>query len=211
MTSNELMRSERQLQIALWYRKVVLSTHAGDEDVRHAFRLIVTLLFSLGISVPVLAQQTPSTQLPQGATPPSVAFEYSDAYRMRAKIHKMASFATLPLFATEGFLGQSLYDNPSSGKKDAHLVVATGIGALFAVNTVTGVWNLIEARKDPTHRGRRLAHGLLMLASDGGFVATAALGPGDENAESRGAHRAMAFTSIGLASAGYLIMLFGGD
>jgi len=179
--------------------------------VRYPSRLIVTLLFSLGISVPVFAQETQGNQLPQGAAPPPVAFEYSDAYRTRAKIHKVASFATLPLFATEGFLGQSLYDDPSSGKKDAHLAVATGIGALFAVNTVTGVWNLIEARKDPTHRGRRLAHGLLMLASDAGFVATAALGPGDEHAESRGAHRAMAFTSIGLASAGYLIMLFGGD
>ena len=181
--------------------------------MRHSFCLIgiLSLSLSLGSTVPALAEETQGAQLPQGTAPPPVAFEYSDAYRTRAKIHKVASLATLPLFATEGFLGQSLYDNPSSGKKDAHLAVATGIGALFAVNTVTGVWNLIEARKDPTHRGRRLAHGLLMLASDGGFVATAALGPGDEHGESRGAHRAMAFTSIGLASAGYLIMLFGGD
>jgi len=191
---------------------------AGDEDVRHPLRLTLTMLLSLGLTVPVFAEETQGGQLPPGTAPPAVAFEYSDAYRLRAKIHKVASLATLPLFATEGFLGQSLYDNPSSGKKDAHLAVATGIGALFAVNTVTGVWNLIEARKDPTHRGRRLAHGLLMLASDGGFVATAALGPGDEDdgargghEGSRGAHRAMAFTSIGLASAGYLIMLFGGD
>jgi hypothetical protein len=108
--------------------------------VRYPFRLIVTLLLFLGISVPVFAQETQGNQLPQGAAPPPVAFEYSDAYRMRAKIHKVASFATLPLFATEGVLGQSLYDDPSSRKKDAHLAVATGIGALFAVNTVTGVW-----------------------------------------------------------------------
>ncbi len=179
--------------------------------MRHRSQLIVILLLSFGSAVPALAQEPPSTQLPQGAAPPPVAFEYSDAYRMRAKIHKVSSFATLPLFVAEGFLGQSLYDDPSSGKKDAHLAVAAGIGALFAVNTVTGVWNLIEARKDPTHRGRRLTHGLLMLAADGGFVATAALGPGDDNEGSRGAHRAMAFTSIGLASTGYLIMLFGGN
>jgi len=179
--------------------------------VRHPSRLIVIVLLSLGLTVPAFAEETQGSQLPQGAAPPPVAFEYSDAYRLRAKVHKVSSFATLPLFAAEGFLGQSLYDNPSSGKKSAHLAVATGIGALFGVNTETGVWNLIEARKDPTHRGRRLAHGLLMLASDGGFVATAALGPGDEEGGSRGAHRAMAFTSIGLASAGYLIMLFGGD
>jgi hypothetical protein len=139
-----------------------------------------------------------------------VPFEYSDGYRTRARIHRIASFATLPLFATEAVIGQSLYHNPTSGKRDAHLAVAGAIGALFAVNTVTGVWNLIEARKDPEHRGRRLAHGLLMLASDAGFLATAALAPDDDGDGSRGAHRAMAFTAISLATAGYLIMLFGG-
>jgi hypothetical protein len=144
--------------------------------------------------------------------PPPQAFEYSDAYRLRAKIHKVSSLATLPLFVTEGIIGQSLYSNPTGGKKDAHLAVAAGIGGLFAVNTVTGVWNLIEARKDPNHRKRRLAHGLLMLGADAGFVATAALGPESEHGTvsgSRGAHRAAAFTSIGLATTGYLIMLLG--
>ena len=179
--------------------------------MRQPYRLIWFILLSLGLTVPAFAQDAQSSQSPQGSAPPPVAFEYSDAYRVRAKIHKVASLATLPLFAAEGFLGQSLYDDPSSGKKDAHLAVAAGIGALFAVNSVTGVWNLLEARKDPTHRGRRLAHGLLMLASDGGFLATAALGPDHEGEGSRGAHRAMAFTSIGLATTGYLIMLFGGD
>jgi hypothetical protein len=175
----------------------------------HSYRSILIVLIALGSTVPAFAQDAQVNQLPQGAAPPPVAFEYSDAYRARAKVHKIASLATLPLFAAEGFLGQSLYDDPSSGKKDAHLAVAVGIGALFAVNTVTGVWNLVEARKDPAHRGRRLVHGLLMLGSDAGFLATAALGPGDEGGGSRSAHRAMAFTSIGMASAGYLIMLFG--
>ena len=93
-------------------------------------------------------------------------------------------------------------------------MVAGGIGALFAVDTVTGVWNLVESRKDPDKRGRRLLHGVLMLSADAGFLATAALGPESEHGEiegSRSTHRAVAFTSIGLASAGYLIMLFGGN
>jgi hypothetical protein len=147
-------------------------------------------------------------------SPPPRATEYSDAYRLRAKIHRISSFATLPLFGTEAILGQSLYSDPSSSKKDAHLMVAGGIGALFAVNTVTGVWNLVESRKDPDKRGRRLLHGVLMLSADAGFLATAALGPESEHGEiegSRSTHRAVAFTSIGLASAGYLIMLFGGN
>jgi hypothetical protein len=144
---------------------------------------------------------------------PARAVEYSDAYRLRAKIHRVASFATLPLFATEGVVGQSLYNDPTGGKKSAHLAVATGIGALFAVNTVTGVWNLVEGGKDPNAGKKRWVHGLLMLGADAGFLATAMTAPESEHGlleGSRATHRAIAFTSIGAASASYLIMLFGG-
>ena len=51
--------------------------------------------------------------------PPKVAFEYSEAYQTRAKIHKIASFATLPLFAAELWLGRSIYDTPSDSRKSA--------------------------------------------------------------------------------------------
>jgi hypothetical protein len=182
--------------------------------MRAVVAVAVATLYTIALAGPAAAQDQAGAASQVGAAPPQVAFEYSDAYRLRAKIHKVASLATLPLFAAEGVLGQSLYSDPSSGKKDAHLAVAAGIGALFAVNTITGTWNLIEARNDPNHRGRRLAHGLLMLGSDAGFLATAALGPeGDDDAGggTRSAHRAMAFTSIGMATAAYLIMLFGGD
>jgi hypothetical protein len=144
---------------------------------------------------------------------PAHAVEYSDAYRTRAKIHKVASFATLPLFVTEGFLGQSLYNDPTESKKTAHLAVATGIGVLFGVNSVTGVWNLVEARNDPNGKAKRWTHGLLMLGADAGFLATAATGPGSHDGLVEGSpstHRALAFTSISMATAGYLIMLFGG-
>ena len=111
------------------------------------------------------------------------------------------------------FVGQSLYNDPTEGKKTAHLAVATGIGALFAVNTVTGVWNLMEGRHDPNGSRRRWVHGLLMLGADAGFLATAMTAPENEHGSvegSRATHRAIAFTSISAASAGYLIMLFGG-
>jgi hypothetical protein len=145
---------------------------------------------------------------------PAVATEYSDAYHLRARVHRIASFATLPLFATQGFLGQSLYNSSSSGKKTAHAVVGAAIGGLFGVNTVTGLWNLVEARKDPEHRKLRWAHGLLMMGADAGFLATGLLAPDNEgrfstSTHSASTHRAVAFTSIAVATTGYLIMLVG--
>lgn len=165
------------------------------------------------------ASMTPDPVDPaQTAAPAKVAVEYSDAYRLRARIHRYSSFAMLPLFATEVALGQSLYNNGGEGtRRSAHGAVGAGIGTLFAVNTVTGGWNLWEARKDPNGRTRRWLHGLLMMAADAGFVATAALAPESESESgqrsfegNRGTHRTVALTSMGLATAGYLVMLVGG-
>ena len=149
---------------------------------------------------------------PAQTAAPRVAVEYSDAYKTRLKIHKIASFATLPLFATELLIGQSLYDNGGSGTKTAHIIVGAGIGTLFGINTVTGVWNLWESRHDPEGRTKRFAHSILMLAADAGFFATAATGPNSRHADfsdARSTHRTIAITSIGLGTAGYLIMLLG--
>lgn len=145
----------------------------------------------------------------QSAPEPVAAVDYSPAYQRRAKIHKLASMAMLPLFVTEGWLGQSIYSNPTPGKRDAHVAVAAGIGGLFAVNTVTGVWNMVEARHDPNGRGRRL-HGFLMLAADAGFLTTALVAPGQDGSGSRSLHRTMAFTAISTATVGYLVMILGG-
>jgi hypothetical protein len=143
--------------------------------------------------------------------PAVVAVAYSHGYQVRARMHRIASTAMLPLFATEAWLGASLYDNPTPGKRTAHVAVASAIGGLFAANTVTGVWNLIEARKDPHQRRRRILHGVLMLAADGGFLATALAAPAaDGSSGSRATHRALAVTSISTATAGYLLMLFRG-
>jgi hypothetical protein len=189
---------------------------------------IVLLLGSVLVMAADAAAQDPGRPLyeasltPIDATPlqspaPAPAVEYSDAYRTRAKIHKYASIATLPLFATEVALGQSVYSSPSDAKRNAHVAVGTAIGGLSADNSVTGVWNLWEARKDPNGRKRRLVHGILMLAADAGFAATPAFAPdtGDDRgpsynyADARRTHRAVALTSIGIGTVGYLIMLIG--
>jgi hypothetical protein len=141
------------------------------------------------------------------------AIEYSDAYYTRLAIHRYASYAELPLFAAEYVLGQKLLDDVrdgrrgSSGTRSAHSAVAVGLGALFAVNTVTGVWNMIEARHDPAGRTRRNLHVVTMLLADAGFVWTASLAGGAKESE-HGAdrHRNAALASIGVATVSTLMM-----
>jgi|SRR5579871_1286031 len=152
----------------------------------------------------------------QDQTPRPQAIEYSEGYETRAKIHRIASWATLPLLGAEAYLGQQLYNDPQgrlSSYKTPHIIVGTGITALFGLQTVTGVWNLVEAWKDPNHKTLRLVHGILMLASDAGFAAAYATGPGGRSLvnfdSEKNTHRTVVFTTMGVATTGYLLMLFG--
>jgi hypothetical protein len=159
-----------------------------------------------------LLQHTAAQDQTPATTPRPKAFEYSHAYTTRRKIHFYASFATIPLFVTQYVLGDKLYDGTSGGStKSAHSAAAVGIEALFAVNTVTGVWNMWESRKDPNAGKKRFVHGFLMLGADVGFVATGLLVPDDDEggSRSRSTHRTVAITSMVVATASYLIMLIG--
>jgi hypothetical protein len=153
---------------------------------------------------------------PQGARP--VAIEYSDAHGTRAKIHKYASWATLPLLGTELVLGQKLFNDPNSltsNLRGVHGAVGAGLIAFFGVQSVTGLWNLVESNQAPGHT-KRLVHGILMLAAEGGMVAAAASAPGNSrndliNFDTRAAtHRDIAYVSIGVGTGGYLMMLLTG-
>jgi hypothetical protein len=164
--------------------------------------------------VPLAFQQPGTDVQPVHAA----AVEYSDAYQLRRKIHKYASFATLPLFGVELALGQSLYnDSTRDSRQGLHAAVGVGIVGLFGVNTVTGAWNLFgEGWNDEHGRTLRMIHGLLMMAADAGFVATVATGPNSHSARqaltfetNKVTHRNIAIASISVATAGYLIMLFG--
>src|SRR5258707_1177954 len=63
---------------------------------------------------------------PQEARP--VAIEYSEGHETRAKIHKYASWATLPLLGTEFWLGQKLYDDPNrTDLRGVHGAVGAGL------------------------------------------------------------------------------------
>jgi hypothetical protein len=153
---------------------------------------------------------------PQGPRP--VAIEYSDAHYTRAKIHKYASWATLPVMATEIVLGEKLYNDPNSinsSSRGVHGAVGSALIGLFGLQSVTGVWNLVDASAAPGHK-KRLIHGLLMLAAEGGFVASAVTAPGhSRNAlinfdANKATHRDIAYVSMGVGTAGYLLMLLTG-
>jgi hypothetical protein len=140
------------------------------------------------------------------------AIEYSDAYYTRLRIHQVASYAELPMFAAEWVLGQRLLNEektgfPSNGLKTAHTTVALGLGALFTINTVTGGWNLWESRHDPAGRTRRVIHSLAMLGADAGFAWAGASGGGaNESGDAANHHRTIALSSMGLATAGTVMM-----
>jgi hypothetical protein len=174
-------------------------------------------------SVAVYADTDPGpvTEPPQNpSTAPQVhpaATIYTHGYEVRRKVHRYASFATLPLFGAELALGQSLYNSSSrqdGAKKGAHAAIGTGLIGLFGVNAVTGVWNLWEDRKNADGRALRTTHGILMLAANAGFVATAATAPGERRFgtttfnNQKATHRDIAYASIGVGTAGYLLMLF---
>jgi hypothetical protein len=146
------------------------------------------------------------------------AIHYSDGYYTRLKIHQIASYLTIPLFAAEYAAGQQLYNKGSdapSWAKNAHAPLAAGIAGLFAVNTVTGVWNLVESGKDPAGRTRRWIHGVSMIVADAGLVAVAATAPSFEdggNIEGNASlHRGLAIGSMSLALASYLMMIIWKD
>lgn len=139
------------------------------------------------------------------------AVRLSEAYHQRLRIHKLASYAMLPMFAFEYAAGNQLIQKSSAAPAWAvnlHGPVATGIAALFTVNSVTGGLNWWETRNQESGRTWRTVHSALMMAAEAGFVATGALADRAENSlDDRKLHRTVAITSMSIATASYLMML----
>jgi len=142
------------------------------------------------------------------------AFQVSEAYGTRLKIHKWASYATLPLFAVEYVAGDKLMNDRTTAPqwaRDYHGAIAGVIGGLFGVQTLTGGLNWWETRGQPEGRAWRTAHSALMLLADAGFVATGMLagdvGEIQNNGDRRKTHRAVAVGSMSVATISYLMML----
>lgn len=159
---------------------------------------------------------TPSVRLDDGlALPPlggardSVP-EYSAWYYRRLDVHRWGSYAMLPLFAYQYWAGTQLMrgEDQDGDVKERHALAATGLAALFTVNTVTGLWNLAEGWNDPTDRTRKRLHAISLLAADAGFVATGLLAKdARDSGRARRTHRNVAIGSMTLATTGWLMML----
>lgn len=150
----------------------------------------------------------PSLALPLAPPLAPQDFEYSSAYYTRLTIHRWGSYVMLPLFAAQYYVGSQLYSGKGGDwAEDLHPALAWGVGGLFASNTITGAWNLWEGRKDPQDRTRKVAHAVLMMAADAGFLTTAILGDKAEDTGSgRATHRAVAISSMAVATTGWLLM-----
>ncbi|MDZ7631108.1 MAG: hypothetical protein U5K74_07110 [Gemmatimonadaceae bacterium] len=140
--------------------------------------------------------------------------EYSDWYGRRVAIHRVLSWTMLPLFAVSYYTGERLARDGRAGSPDIvrrmHPYAAGGAAAVFGVNTVTGLWNLWDARKDPEGRTRRILHSALFLVADAGFAFAGSIGrDGRENGAIRDRHRTIALSSMGVSTAGWLVMLIG--
>lgn len=140
------------------------------------------------------------------------AIEYSDSYFTRLTIHRIASYAELPLFGAEYVLGERLLRDertgfPPSSLRVAHAGVAGGLAVLFGLNTVTGAWNLWDSRQDPSNRTLRIVHSVAMLGADAGFAWAGAIGGNAKNSmQGAQRHRAVSVGSMALATAGTAIM-----
>jgi uncharacterized membrane protein YidH (DUF202 family) len=139
------------------------------------------------------------------------AFRLSEAYAFRVRVHKVASYATLPLFVAEYAAGDQLFkksDAAPAWARSSHGVLAGGVAGLFAINTLTGSLNWWETRSQEDGRTWRTVHSALMLLADAGFAATGALAEeAEESQANRKLHRSVAVTSMSVAAVSYLMML----
>ena len=171
---------------------------------------LVAQVLATAPEIPAEPVDTPVTRKPV------TAIEYSSGYHTRLKIHKFASFAMVPFFIGSYVTGQKLAngDAPDWARR-WHGPFAAGTGILFGVNTITGVWNLWESRKDPAGRTKRWIHGLMFLAADAGFTYVAMSAPhrerefgGTGTISSVNNHRTVALVSMGLSVSSWGLMLF---
>ncbi len=140
------------------------------------------------------------------------SIEYSGFYNTRLTVHRYLSFAMLPLFAGSFLTGDQIIkkgDQAPEWARDWHAPFATATAVVFTLNTVTGLWNLWDSRKDPAGRTRRIVHGLLFMVANAGFTyaGTTLADDAKEDPSKRNRHRTVALSSMGVSVASWGLML----
>jgi hypothetical protein len=175
---------------------------------------------------PAAAESVPDTQpafdLPTApvAAPARVPFcspaahrpaeeDVGEWYGRRLTLHRYAAWTAVAAFPVEIYTGWRLRSAGADPEwvRDTHRATVWVLGSTFAVNTVTGVWNWWDSRKEPQGRGWRTAHTLVMVAADAAMFATARAGQARARGEGGEWHRELAFTTAGLTAIGHLMML----
>ena len=175
---------------------------------------------------PFAAEVVPDTQATFGLPAASVAVpgraplcsppehrseedDVGDWYNRRLTLHRYAAWAAVGAFPVEIYTGRRLLNHGADPEwvRDTHRATVWVLGSTFAVNTVTGVWNWWDNRKEPEGRGWRTAHALVMVAADAAMFSTARAGQAAARGESRERHQTLAFTTAGLTAIGHLMML----
>jgi hypothetical protein len=138
--------------------------------------------------------------------------EYSDWYGRRLTLHRTLSWTMIPLFAVSYYTGNRLLNDgrPNSPYwvRAAHPYAATGAAVVFGANTITGVWNLWDARHDPEGRTRRIIHSVLFIVADAGFAYAGSIGEqARDDGRIRSRHRTIALSSMGVSTASWIYML----
>jgi hypothetical protein len=145
--------------------------------------------------------------------PRAQAIEYGNGYHTRLKLHRVMSFAMIPFFIGSYVTGDKLLDDDDGAApgwaRSLHKPFALGTGVLFTANTITGVWNLWESRKDPAGRFKRYLHALTFIAATAGFAYVAVNAPGSNDSDDTARrHRNVALVSMGLSVTSWGLMLF---
>lgn len=157
------------------------------------------------------------TAVPSDTPPPppprARAIEVSDWYNRRLTMHRWLSYSIIPMFAFQYAAGSQIWEKGSGAPEWArtgHRVGAATIAGVFTVNTVTGVWNLVESRHVEEGRALRYLHAASMLVADAGFTYAGAVV--SEQAErsfaKRRLHRTVALSSMGITVTSGLLMWF---
>ena len=191
----------------------------------------LTTFPSYEASLPTAAAEAPVHQLnvpsPPGLFPlPAMsdsvrrrhAVRLSYSYYRRLDLHRWVGYAVPPLLLAEFLAGEKLLNEGSEAPlwaEKSHKPIAYALAGIFTFNTVTGVWNLVEAGKVESGKSRRWVHSIMMLVSSAGFIYAAQIAPSTADIDARIAagkrggwtpHKRAAVASIGLATVAHAMM-----